>query len=620
MFENYKNEIIEYLQKKSIDIKESSYKKSEKFFKIRNTHIWVKNFCPMPIEEYIERYLLSKKEVTATYESIYDMGSPVAMDQIYCNYKLLANEIIKNIELDKKEAIEEIAITRNLKRKKTGLIARLKKYLNFDIDLFYKDNMKDQREIFKILYFFYTMENSDNNKKRRNKKVLLLLSKYSMENIDGYFINKNTYNGTLIKGIKNSLEKELNLASKEKIRNSLIKIQTEWNAVLERAYTSTHVLEEKLSNAYLPARIDNLMNLLRNVKYKECVEYDGGYKHSPIETLYLKVLQSEYLSYAKDFIFINDIRYDLKCIASVDFVKEMKTLRENKVSIKDIASKINYQKIAQFVYLKSKITKTERERVQDNISKIKKLYGFFKRNSKAQFDNSGSVDELFIVSCLQAIILDKNRKEIFDYTFHAYQEEASTRKPTVQGALLRDKKVYEALKYYWIRRVMDRWYSNCGMLKIKEKFRELEKIFNDIQIKILKRANVDEMLDLHNYYITKVIGEFGLYLMQCDYLSRFEEFLKNEGFKYIDKNYVIRYIFVYSNNIEKTYDELVSRIFYWPELVMFYNFKFEDRQIEMKFELEFDRVNNTCTMKNFERMYDTQYIQRLKNLGIVDPK
>jgi len=255
----------------------------------------------------------------------------------------------------------------------------------------------------------------------------------------------------------------------------------------------------------------------------------------------MKVLQSEHLSYAKDLMFINNIQNDLKYIPSTDLIEEMKALREKKVSIKDIAFKINHQEIARFVYLKSKPTKSERERIQDNVEKVAKLFSFFKGDS---FDDARTIDELFIVSCLQAIILDKKKKDIFDYTFHGYQEEASTRKPTIQGALFDNKRVYEALKYYWIRRVMDRWYSNCGMHETRGKLRELETLCDNIQTKVLAKPNIDEMLDMHNYYITKAIGEFGISLEQGEVLVRVEEFLANNGFAYIDENYAIRYIFI----------------------------------------------------------------------------
>lgn len=617
MFEIARNDVIKHLKDNSVNLQKSTYKKSEEFLKIRNHYIWVEGFSPMPIGEYIERYLLTTKEVVATYESIYDMGNIVEFDKEACKYNPLAKEIIKNIGEDKEAKFDTKKIMRDLIRK-TGLIDRLKKYLNFDIGLFCKDNIKYQREIFKILYFFYIIENSDENKKIRKKMILQLLSKYSMENLDGYFINKKTYNGVLVKKIKNSLEKELEIVSKENIRNSLIKIQSDWNTVLEKAYTSARVLKEKLNlnDACLIPRIDLAINFLQSPECKEEIKRSAEYKHSPIETLYLKVLQSEHLGCVKDFVFINDIQYNLNGIASTEFIKKMKALRAKKIMVKDISFKINYEEIARFVYLKSKPTKTERERIKDNIGKVVKLYRFFKADTLAQPDDSSRIDELFIVSCLQAIILDKKGREVFDYTFHNYQEEASTRKPTIQGALLGDKRVYEALKYYWIRRVMDRWYSNCGMHETRGKLRELEKTCDNIRAKILLRPNVDEMLDMHNYYIAKVISIFGLSWEQSELLAEFEKFLRNNGFKYIDDDYLIRYVFLYSKNLDQTYNELINIILLCREFKAFYCFYFQDSYTGIEFNLVFDCTMNTCTMKDFKIFYDVQYIERLKILGL----
>ena len=45
-----------------------------------------------------------------------------------------------------------------------------------------------------------------------------------------------THNGEIIKLIKESLEKELPLATKEKIKKDIARISKTWDAVMENAY------------------------------------------------------------------------------------------------------------------------------------------------------------------------------------------------------------------------------------------------------------------------------------------------------------------------------------------------------------------------------------------------
>jgi hypothetical protein len=110
--------------------------------------------------------------------------------------------------------------------------------------------------------------------------------------------------------------------------------------------------------------------------------------------------------------------------------------------------------------------------------------------------------ELFIVSCLQAILTDSSN-ETFDYIFYGYQDHMK-RKPHVQGALKGGKPPYDALKIYWVRKVLDHWYANIGRYDLRSKLRELEKICDDILGRILACCNIDEMLKMHRLYYNKI--------------------------------------------------------------------------------------------------------------------
>ena len=219
-----------FLSSHNVDIHNHYYKSSENYLKVKDTRIVINSPYSMPLEEFIERYLVSEQEVIKTYESIYEMGNPYKFDDKDCEDIAVAEEIILNEPVDKEseKTIEEIV--NNFVRPR-GLIDRLNTYLGIDLESFPNKDKKYKRERCKILYLFYTLE-----KKYAHTNVLMLLSNPSMENIDNSFIGMQTHNGEIIKLIKESLEKELPLATKEKIKKDIARISKTWDAVMENAY------------------------------------------------------------------------------------------------------------------------------------------------------------------------------------------------------------------------------------------------------------------------------------------------------------------------------------------------------------------------------------------------
>lgn len=133
--------------------------------------------------------------------------------------------------------------------------------------------------------------------------VLMLLSKPSMENIDNSSLGWKTYNGWIIKLIKASLEKELPRSARE-IRNRITEIVTTWDAILENAYI---LMDFLYGNGYeydFEKTIRPLSSIEKGVEKEEFVQYTD----SPIETLYLKIVQHEFLGNVKDISKINSIQ------------------------------------------------------------------------------------------------------------------------------------------------------------------------------------------------------------------------------------------------------------------------------------------------------------------------
>ncbi len=78
-------------------------------------------------------------------------------------------------------------------------------------------------------------------------------------------------------------------------------------------------------------------------------------------------------------------------------------------------------------------------------------------------------------------------------------------KPHVQGALKGSGEMIDALKLYWIRKVMDHWYANIGRYDIRCKEKEVVNLCDNILMKILSCSGIPEMLRLHYSYYNKIM-------------------------------------------------------------------------------------------------------------------
>lgn len=89
----------------NVDIHNPNYKSSKEYLEIKNTRIITGNGYSVSLENFIERYLLSKQEIDETYDSIFDMGNPYELDDNECTDISVANEIIL-LGLSKKNIID----------------------------------------------------------------------------------------------------------------------------------------------------------------------------------------------------------------------------------------------------------------------------------------------------------------------------------------------------------------------------------------------------------------------------------------------------------------------------------------------------------------------------------
>lgn len=592
--------IENFLLTSGINIHDKNYKKSEKYREVRDIRIFGFDYGSMSLDEFIERFLLTKNETFYTYESIYDLGVSIDLGD-GCEDIDVAIEILNVLE---SEAIDEndieaeaVDLATGFKRP-GGLIDRMKNYLNFDLEAFDKEDKQYKRERCKILYFFYMLE----NKYFPKTNILMLLSKPSMENIDNSLIGMQTYNGMITKLIKESFEKELSLSVKNKIKKSVEEIVSTWDNILDNANI---LMDFFCENGHEYDFEETICILSPGLEENE-IKTPPKYTLSPIETLYLKVVQLEYLGNIIDISKINNVPENYMYNVPSEYIEEMKKFHYSPIDINNIEQYIdeNAQKISKYVYLKASISKDEVRRIRASKQKVHKWINFCVR-AKPLLMIDDIANELQIISFLQAIILDE-QSETFNYTFHGYQNYIK-HMPQVQGALKNDKYVVNALQCYWVRKVTDHWYANIGRTDVRNKVRRMEHACDSILNEILNYPNLDEMAEIHKSYLNRVDDGLITTPQQIQAVQYFESHLLNMGFRYIDNYYLIRYAFLYPPQISFTFESLVvlidnALVRHAPLLHAELEVSSADGKDDLvvNFDLFFNYKCNDCIIQNFE--------------------
>ena len=217
MNEFFKDYIKKQLEENGVDIYSKYYKSSGNYQKVKGERVFGGLGRSISLEEFIERYLLTEKKTNETYESIYDMGNPYQLNDTECENEAVAKEIIDILGLSGDNILENTLRTFKRGDGRGCIIKGLQDNLNLDLEAFESKDQRYKREKCKILYFFYMLQNII----FPHTHTLQLLGKPSMENTDNLFLNIDTANGSIIKYIKDSLEKELSLCIKDRIKKRL---------------------------------------------------------------------------------------------------------------------------------------------------------------------------------------------------------------------------------------------------------------------------------------------------------------------------------------------------------------------------------------------------------------
>ena len=527
-------------EKYGIDIAERNYRESASFQAMKNARVFpdgrlcmdldeyveqrshqIGEPLSMALDEYIERYLLTKEEVEHTYPNNYSMGNPHELSDEECCDFAIALAIARDTEKADEMSMEDKAVLDELAKAdakelvknftcKGGYIDQLKNHTGIDLNSFCYDSLQNKRERAKILYFINRLR-----KKFPDTHVLQMLSKPSLENMDNSFFGLHTSNEKYIGFMLHEIEKEISTPLKENIKGAVWHIVDTWGGYMIN--WSDYIEDFYNQFSCIPSVVNRIKAALEE-------PYDGNSSFSysfaaptPLEALYLKVVQNPYLGEVRDILQILSIPFNADYPVPAEYINEMKKFEARKMcadDLDDYFSAENVRKITKYVYLEEitdkNVLKEKRRAIRDKKEHVRRFLDFLTfADPLGEYNIMDDVTELLIISCLQSIMLDKPN-EIFNYSFHGVEgknkeDDGKKRKGKihVQVALKNDNHTYNALQIYWVHRVVDRSFANVGKVAVRKAVRELENSYLRMLEKALEAPDIQTMLSISSFYQQK---------------------------------------------------------------------------------------------------------------------
>lgn len=604
MFEIY---IRECLKDDGIDIEKDNYYCEPAFAKYYEEYVLGGECLSMTCAWYIEKYIVGQERLKKIYGSIYALG----IEHNFTEEDLSWESLFKEISDWTCEDIKDIE--KNIMRPDGGLLVRLVDTLNFGVQEF----EDDQVSRLKLLYLIYNFERD------YKMELMSLLKKPTLENVDNSMVGKQTKNGHITAKLKNEVMKEVPPQFIKNTKETLLKIILDWSSQIKKAMIYLY-LSENIDYTYDIQRIkDYLEDLVRKLN----LEHENvDYKHSLLETFYLKLLQHENLGRENDIIDVNKtISISSEDNVNEEYIKKMKVLMNELISYDKLSEYLleieNRKRIAQIVYNTDKVNSNQLRKVKDSIEHVKVLLSMIEENTSISFLHG--VPFLVIISCLQEIIKLK-KTDILENNYYHYKNS-----PTMYTELINGNCAHTKSQIAWVTKVLNRINCNKGYGKQTEIVRKIELLLDKIIKKILEYPNIDDMLFLHTDLMKRIDREMiSLSEARSMKIEFQEKLIKATGYGldvYNDQNYVffkeiktsviddqiINELAKHIKNVEKgiSYDEI--RIPF--ELIT------EDNILKNEFYVDFTvyQAYNKVVLNRFNCEYPKDYYNRIKELGLL---
>lgn len=516
-FVEMKRRIQQEISRLKIDINDDQYKDQKEFIELNNILMTDTESQYIYTEAwFIEKYIIGQERLEKIY-GCYAMG---------IKRKLKINELDINamcraltIYAPECYGYDEKDIYRNITRtgEKAGLIQRLKEQLDFDVDAFC-----DDQEKLKLLYLCYRFE-----MKYGSKALTAFLQKPSLENEDTIWAGIKTANGEMTAFLKHNIEREITPQFILTAKRMVDMVATGWEHQIRdvRLQLDANLFKDNRNE------IERIYKMVGEYAqfYNKKSYLHGRYKHSLLETFYLKLLEHENLGREYDIISVsnNIMNVDITQSGNHELYDQL-AVQEVKITDVDNYLKNNRLRIATYVFDKEKTTSNEKDKYDRAAPKVKYFLKMFTENTK--YKGIDVVSVLLLVVCIQEIISLTNKDKIENHYYRAGMEAVKSIKSELHDDSNDPIKTMSQL--VWVERVMYRYNSCRHNTDILQMTRQTEKYIDYLITRTLETNSLVDMRFIHTYFRLNIQGMIYPQDELEKQKKRFEKILRRKAEKY----------------------------------------------------------------------------------------
>ena len=490
-FVEMKRRIQQELLHLKIDIDDDKYKDQKEFIEL-NTVLMTDTESQYIYTEiwFIEKYIVGQKRLEKIY-GCYAMGIKRRLEK----NELDVNAMCKALTIYAPECYghDEKDIYRNITRtgEKAGLIQRLKEQLGFDVEEFC-----DEQEMLKLLYLCYRFE-----MKYGSKVLTAFLQKPSLENADTIWAGIKTANGEMMAFLKHNIEREISPRFITTAKRMVDMVAAGW--------------ERQIRDVRIQLDVDLFKDNRREIEriykmvggyaqfYNKKTYLHGRYKHSLLETFYLKLLEHENLGREYDIISVsNDVlNADIIQSGKCELYDQL-AVQEVKISEVDDYLRNNRLKMVSYVFEKEKTTSNEKDKYDRAATRVKYFLKMLIENTK--YKGISVVSVLLLVMCIQEIISLTNKDKIENHYYKAGMEAIKSIKSELHDD--NNDPIKTMSQIVWVERVMYRYNSCRHDTDILRMARQTEKYIDYLIARTFETNSLVDMRVIHTYFMLNIQG------------------------------------------------------------------------------------------------------------------
>lgn len=494
---------------------------------------------------FVEKYMIGMERLEKKH-SCYLMG----IERKLTEEELQWDTLYAELDYRYPDSDAKRNITRN-ENDRPGLLQRIKSAFGFDI---INDFQNEQQARMKLVFLLYCFERDF------HVELTSYFNNQTLENLDTILINEKTRNGHLLEYLRRHLVREIDVGFVSYVNDSCCRMVEEWENELKELMFKLDTLVTRDTKDELYRECNLAIKLFGPVAN---ITKHGKYKHSLLETMYLKLWQYENICREKEIIEITEKTQEFLKELPDDLTEYQKLAGKTilKENLQDFL-KNNRKFLAKLIFMTDTVDSNQYKKY--NMASKKIEYYLEMLNQNTFVNKFIDIPQLLVVVAMQEIIfLDKT--EFIGNPF--YRHTTSENKRTLNSDLSNGANAFRKNQLAWVGRVNTRYNAYNGRKKEALLAYRTQSTLDNIIYKLCEINSVTDMWVFHNYFIQLAEEVLLAEELFKKNIKRFEKSVgrRRKGYSVINENsiYARRFfsITVNSGIVDQLAKRTAKRIF-----------------------------------------------------------